>query len=194
MRRKVVAVIAVLVFCLFSSGFAAQDIRIAASIGDTHSMLVALNKVVGTTWSSVTDLVGIGMDFGALTKGTDNIFRSTTYFVVDAPVTSNHTTWYIAHTRTNFQKDVSNNLNDNVNVKFVKVDNTTNAETQLSNGYVSYTNSQSKQYTNTDLANSRLRIYYSIAGGSGDATGVSVITTAKASGSYAGTVTLTLSP
>jgi hypothetical protein len=193
MLRKVLAIVGVLVLGLASLGIA-QDIRIAASIGDTHSLLVALNKVQGSTWTPITDLVGIGMDFGALNKGVDNIFRSDIYFVVDAPVTSNHATWNVTHTRTNFQKDVSNNLNDNVNVKFVKVDNTTNAETQLSNGYVSYANSQSKQYTNTDLTGSRLRIYYSIAGGSGDATGVSVITTAKASGSYAGTVTLTLSP
>ncbi len=193
MLRKVLAVAAVLILGLASLGIA-QDVRIAASIGDTHSLLVALNKVQGATWTPITDLVGIGMDFGALTKGVDNVFRSDIYFVVDAPVTSNHTTWNISHTRTNFQKDASNNLNDNVNVKFVKVDNTTNAETQLANGYVSYANSQSKQYTNTDLAGSRLRIYYAIASGSGDATGVSVITTAKASGSYAGTVTLTLSP
>jgi hypothetical protein len=194
MSRRVLAIIAVLIFGLASLGIAAQDIRIAASIGDTHSMLVALNKVQGATWTPITDLVGLGMDFGLLTKGADNVFRSDVYFVVDAPVTSNHPTWTITHTRTNFQKDASNNLNDNTNVKFIKVDNTTNAETLLSNGFVSYTNSQSKVYANTDLTGSRLRIYYSLASGSGDATGVSVITSAKAAGNYSGTVTLTLSP
>jgi hypothetical protein len=194
MFKKVMAVIAVLVLGLSSFGIAATDIRIAASIGDTHSMAVALNKVVGSVWTPITNLLGLGMDFGALTKGADNVFRSDTYFVMDAPVTSNHPTWTITHTRSNFQRDAANNLNDNVNVKFVKVDNTTNAETQLSSGYVSYANSNSKVYSNTDLTNARLRIYYAIASGSGDATGVSVITTAKASGSYAGTVTLTLSP
>jgi hypothetical protein len=135
------------------------------------------------------------MDFGTLNKGTDNIFRSDNYFVLDAPVLSSHTTWTVTHTRTNFASG-SNNLNDNVNVKFIKVNNTTNEETLLAlagGGYVSYANSDNKVVNKTDLTDCRLRIYYSIASGSGDATGTSVITTSKPSGTYTGTVTLTLS-
>lgn len=189
----------VLIACVMTIGvvtlsFAATNIRIAASVGETHQMNVALNKVIGSSWTSVSDLAGVGMDFGSLTKGADNVFRSDAYFVVDAPVISNRPTWFITHTRTDFAKDATNNLNGNVNVKFVKVDNTTNAETQLSGGYVSYASSNSKVVNSSDITNSRLRIYYSIAGGSGDASGVTVITTAKPSGSYSGTVTLTLSP
>ncbi len=184
-----VAIVGIASFC-----FAATTIRIAANIGETHQMNVAVNKVTGTTWTPVSDLLGIGMDFLSLTQGTDNVFRSNSYFVVDAPVTSNRTTWTVTHTRTNFQKDATNNLNGHTNVKFVKVNNADNAETVLSGGYVSYENSNNKVYSASDLTNGRLRIYYALASGSGDATGVSVITTSKPTGSYAGTVTLTLSP
>jgi hypothetical protein len=171
----------------------ATDIRIAATIGEVHQMDVVLNKVVGSVWTIVSDLTGVGMDFGSLTKGPDNVYRADSYFVIDAPVTSNHATWDITHTRSNFQLDASNNLNSNTNVTFVKVDNASSAETTLTGGYVSYQASNSKVYTSADLAGGRLRIYYGIANGSGDATGVTVITTDKPHGTYTGLVTLTLS-
>ncbi len=194
MVKRILAVITVLCLVAAVPVMAATDIRIAASIGDTHTMNVVLSKVSGGNWSTVSNLTGVGMDFGELTLGGDNVYRSGTYFVVDAPVTSNHTSWNITHTRSDFQRDASNNLNNNVNVTFVSVNNTTQSETPLSGGYVSYANSNNIQYTNTQLANSRLRIYYGIASGSGDASGVTVITPAKPSGTYTGTVTLTLSP
>jgi hypothetical protein len=196
MRNKILlSTLALLLsLSLFSYCQAATVIRIAASINEIHQMNVAVNKVVGATWTPILDLLGVGMDFGLLVKGLDNVFRSDAYFVVDAPVVSNKASWTITHTRTDFKKDASNNLNGNVNVKFVKVNNTSSAETLLSGGYVSYANSNSKEYTSSDLTDSRLRIYYSIASGSGDASGVSVITTAKPTGTYEGTVTLTLSP
>jgi len=198
MRNKVVRTISIVAVIFGLSGlcFAATSMKIAASIGETHQMNVALNKVNGSTWTPITDLTGVGMDFGALTKGTDNIFRSDNYFVVDAPVVSNKTTWTITHTRTDFASG-TNNLNDSVNVKFIKVDNSTNAETLLAltgGGYVTYANSNSKVVNNSDITGCRLRIYYSIASGSDDATGAAVITTAKPTGTYTGTVTLTLSP
>ena len=194
-RRSILtATVLILVLGLASICFAATTIRIAASIGEVHEMDVVLNKVVGTTWTQITNLLTEGMDFGGLTKGTDNVFRSDAYFVVDSPVTSNRSSWTITHTRTNFQRDTSNNLNNNTNVKFMKVNNATDAETLLTGGYVSYENSNNKIISSSDLVDSRLRIYYSIAAGSGDASGVSVITTDKPSGAYAGTVTLTLSP
>lgn len=194
-RSILTATVLILVLGLVSSVcFGATTIRIAANIGEVHQMDVVLNKVVGTTWTLITNLLTEGMDFGSLTKGTDNVFRSDAYFVVDAPVTSNRSSWTITHTRTNFQRDTTNNLNNNTNVKFMKVNNATDAETLLSSGYVSYENSNNKIINSADLVDSRLRIYYSIAAGSGDASGVSVITTDKPSGAYAGTVTLTLSP
>jgi len=198
MKRKVVLGVVVLVLGIVSLCFAATSIRIAATIGETHQMNVTLSKVasLGATPTTVTDLIGEGMDFGTLTKGADNNFRSTAYFFVDVPVISNKTGWTITHTATDFAKDTSNNLNANTNVTFVKADNSTGAETPLaSNSYISYATAKTRAaIAQSELTAGRLRIYYSLANGSGDATGVSVITTAKPTGLYQGTVTLTLSP
>lgn len=198
MKKKFLLVIPALAIAigLVPLCFAATNVRIAASIGEVHQMNVALNKITGSTWTPVTDLSGQGMDFGTLTKGTDNVFRSSTYFVVDAPVFSNHSSWSITHTATDFTNGTTN-LNNNVNVTFFRVDNTTSAaETQLaSNSYVSYQTSKTRAaILSSELTNARLRIYYSIAGGSGDAPGVTLITTTTPTGTYTGTVTLTLSP
>lgn len=198
MKRKIVLGVVVLVLGIVSFCFAATSIRIAASIGETHQMNVTLSRVanLGAIPTTVTDLIGEGMDFGTLTKGADNNFRSATYFFVDAPVISNKTGWTITHTATDFAKDTSNNLNGNTNVTFMKVNNTTSEETALaSNSYISYATAKTRAaITQSELTGGRLRIYYGLATGSGDATGVSVITTTKPTGLYQGTVTLTLSP
>ncbi len=198
MRKKIFlfTVVSLLITCLASVGFAATNIKIAANIGEVHQMNVSLMKIVGSVYTPIADLTGIGMDFGTLVKGADNNFRSDAYFYVDAPVVSNHSSWSITHTRTNFANTTTpaQTLNGHTNVKFVKVDNSTNAETQLTNGYISYENSNSKIINSSDLSGARLRIYYALASGSGDASGVSVITSTKAIGAYTGTVTLTLSP
>jgi len=198
MKRRVVLGVVALMFGMVSLCFAATSIRIAATIGETHQMNVTLSKVasVGAAPAVVTDLTGVGMDFGILTKGADNNFRSSAFFFVDAPVISNKTGWTITHTATDFAKDASNNLNDNANCTFMKVDNTTSGETPLASGsLISYTAAKTRvPITQAELTGGRLRIYYGLANGSGDAPGVSVITTAKATGLYQGTVTLTLSP
>jgi len=197
MKRSIVLTV-LMIIGITSMCFAATSIRIAASIGETHQMNVTLSKVasLGATPVLINDLTGAGMDFGSLTKGSDNVFRSTAYFFVDAPVVSNKTGWTITHTASDFAKDTSNNLNANTNVTFVKVDNTTGGEDPLSGDtYISYARAKTRApVTQTELSGGRLRIYYSLANGSGDASGVSVITTSKASGTYTGTVTLTLSP
>ena len=198
MKRRIILGVVVLVLGMVSFCFAATSIRIAATIGETHQMNVTLSKVasLGATPTVVTDLTGEGMDFGTLTKGADNNFRSSAYFFVDAPVISNKTGWTITHTATDFAKDATNNLNGNANVTFMKVDNLTTAETPLANNsYISYAAAKTRAaIAQSELTAGRLRIYYGLATGSGDATGVSVITTAKPTGLYQGTVTLTLSP
>lgn len=181
---------------LVSLCFASTSVRIAATIGETHQMNVALSRMsgVGATPVPVNDLTGTGMDFGTLTKGTDNNFRSATFFYIDAPVVSNKTGWTITHTATDFANSAGNNLNDNTNVTFMKA--VTGGEGALaSGGLVSYAAAKTRAaITQSELGTGWLRIYYAIAQGSGDASGVSVITTAKPTGSYVGTVTLTLSP
>ena len=195
MRKRAVLGTVVLLLGIVSFCFAAT-IRIAATMGGTHKMNVTLSKVasLGGTPTVVTDLTNEGMDFGTLTKDASNNFRSAAYFFVDAPVISNQTNWTITHTATDFASG-SNNLNANTNVTFMKADNTTGAETALaSNSYISYTTAKTRAaITQAELTGGRLRIYYGLANGSGDAPGVSIITTAKPTGSYQGTVVLTLS-
>lgn len=198
MKKMVMIGVLGLVLGPVSASFAATSVRIAATIGETHQMNVVLNRVagVGATPTVVSDLTGTGMDFGSLTKGADNVFRSAAYFFIDAPVISNKAGWTITHTANDFALDATNNLNANTNVTFMKVDNVTSAETPLaSNSYISYGTAKTRAAVGqAELTGGRLRIYYGIANGSGDASGVSVITTAKPTGLYVGTVTLTLSP
>ena len=201
MKKRIILGVVGLVFGSVSLCFAATNIRIAASIGETHQMNVTLSRVAsqGALPTAVSDLIGTGMDFGALVKGADNVFRSSgPYFFVDAPVVSNKTGWTITHSATDFKNATNgtDNLNANTNVRFMLVDNATSAENQLTsaNSYVSYGTAKTRAaITQAELAGGRLRIYYSIAQGSGDGSGVSVITTAKSTGNYEGTVTLTLS-
>ena len=196
MKKRIILGVVGLVFGLTSMCFAATPIRIAATIGETHQMNVALSRMsgVGATPTPVTDLAGTGMDFGTLVKGTDNNFRSPVYFYIDAPVVSNKTGWTITHTATDFANSAGNNLNTNTNVTFMKA--ITGGESALaSGGLESYATAKTRAaIAQSELTGGWLRIYYAIAQGSGDATGVSVITTDKPTGSYQGTVTLTLSP
>ncbi|MDD4939824.1 MAG: hypothetical protein PHE18_03310 [Candidatus Omnitrophica bacterium] len=189
------AAVSVFIFGTVSLVFAATTVRISASIEEVHQLNVALNKIVGSSWTPIADLLGQGIDFGELTKGSDNVYRSNAYFVIDAPVVSNKSGWTITHSATDFANGTAN-LNSNTNVKFVKVANADNQETPLaSNSFISYQTAKSRPAIQaSELTGARLRIYYSIAGGSEDASGVSVITTSKPTGTYEGTITLTLSP
>ncbi|MDO8488539.1 MAG: hypothetical protein Q7S42_00265 [Candidatus Omnitrophota bacterium] len=197
MKKILILGVVGLVFGLVSQCFAATAIRIAAIIGETHQMNVVLSKVAGVGIAPVvvTDLAGTGMDFGTLTKNADNNFMSAAYFYIDAPVVSNKDGWTITHTATDFANSAGNNLNGNANVTFEKVDAATGLGTALaSGGKISYAAAKTRApITKSELTGGWLRIYYGLATGSADATGVSVITTAHPTGTYVGTVTLTLS-
>lgn len=196
MLKKLLMVILTLalVFGMNPVVMAAQNIRIAATIGELHQMTVGLLKVTTAGQTPVTNLTSVGMDFGTLTKNASNYLVSDSFFIVDASVTSNRATWNIAHTATDFTNG-SVNLNGNVNVTFVKVNNANNDETLLSGGYVSYTTAKTKTILNTALGTGfRLRIYYGIPTTStGNASGVAPIAMSQATGNYEGIVTLTLS-
>jgi hypothetical protein len=196
MFKKLLMVILALalVFGMSPLGMAAQNIKITATVGELHQMNVSLLRVTAGGQTPITDLAGTGMDFGQLTKNASNYLISDAFFIVDAPVTTNHASWNIAHTATDFASG-GNTLNGNVNVTFVKVNNATSDETQLSGGYVSYNTAKSKTILSTDIGNGfRLRIYYGIPNtNTGNAGGVAPIPMSQATGTYVGTVTLTLS-
>lgn len=132
------------------------------------------------------------VDFGTL-DSSYGYFGTPYYYAVDVGVTDNSgTVWTLTHTRTSMQRDATNNLNNNVNVTFMKQTSSASTTTQLSK--VSYQNSNNVAYNKTTLAGAWLRIYYGIATGSGDATGVTVIPIDKPAGTYTGTATITLAP
>lgn len=195
MKKRIVLGAVGLVFGLVSICLAATSIRIAATLGETHQMNVALSRMANSTATPtpVTDLAGTGMDFGTLTASGGN-FTTPTFFYIDAPVVSNKTGWTITHTATDFANSAGNNLNLNTNVTFMKA--VTGGETALANNYTSYNAAKTRTpITQAELTGGWLRIYYGLAnGGTGDASGVSIITTAQPTGSYVGTVILTLSP
>lgn len=194
MKKIITLGVVGLVLGLASVCFAAT-IRIAATVVQSHQMNVTLSRIasVGATPTLVTDLTGAGMDFGTLVKGTDTNLRSPVYFYIDAPVVSNKPGWTITHTATDFANGAVN-LNLNTNVTFMKVSNLDNSETALAGNYTSYATAKTRApIAQSTLTDGRLRIYYGLANGSGDATGVVLIPSSQAVGSYVGTVTLTLS-
>ena len=133
------------------------------------------------------------IDFGTLTLDTTyNVFRATYYYAVDVGVNDNTgTIWTVTHTRNSFKKDASNNLDTNVNVTFMKQTSSTSGSQLLK---VSYASSNNVAYTKTQLLGGWLRIYYGIGTGSGDASGVLPIGLDKPTGTYSGSVVITLTP
>jgi hypothetical protein len=130
------------------------------------------------------------VDFGTLTYDSDyHIFRANAYYAVDVGVGSNAPSWSVSHTP-NSVTNGTDNLDNNINVSFVKqLDDTTSSDLVK----VSFANS-SKSFSKTLLAGGWLRIYYGIATGSGDNSGVVPITTDKPYGTYQGSAVLTLTP
>jgi len=189
--KNTIRAIAVLAFvvALGSVCFAqtTSTIPVKAVINASTGLSVSIWRITGSTWAEDSEI-----NFGTLTLDpTYQIFRSASYYALEVAVNSNATNWTLRHTA-NSVASGTNNLNSNINVTFVRqIDDTTSAD--LTGGKVSYANSNAKQYTKADFAlGGWMRIYYGLATGSGDNSGVSVITSSKAAGNYAGSVVLTL--
>jgi len=197
--RKVVlniAIAAILVFCFNSLCLAAQSktINVTASVPTISSGLnVSVARIDATTgvWGPADPNNPI--DFGTLTLDPAySVFRPKYYYAVDVGIIDNTgTAWTVTHTRNSIQRDSVNNLDSNVNVTFMKQTSSTTAN-DLSK--VSFANSNNISYTKSQLNNGWLRIYYGIASGQGDATGVSAIGLDKPAGTYTGSVVITMTP
>jgi len=204
MKKVLVTLIAAAVvsfgFAGVSFAGSSQTIAVNAAVPTVSGGLsLGLSKIdsKGTeiTTDDVWTIVPItnGIAFGTLTKdSTYKIFRGQYYYALDLGVEDNSgTVWTITHTISSVKKDATNNLDDNINVSFVKqVDETTSTDLLKT----SFKNSNSKAYTKTALSGGWLRIYYGIASGKGDNTGVTAIGLDKTAGTYAGSVTITLTP
>jgi hypothetical protein len=214
MLRKI-TLVTVVILCL--SGyicFAAntQNISVTASIPQvTNGLDIGISKITPgasctapDTWTPNQSSIA----FGALTWDTTyKIFKAAQYYAVDIGVINNGgTNWTLTHTRTNLQKDTTNNLNNNVNVTFMKqLSSATGTELQK----VTYGESNNVAYTKSQLVGTEggvtkqgwLRIYYGIATGDqdptngcpDDAANAVPIGTDKPYGTYTGAVTITLS-
>lgn len=193
--------ISILVLCLvtmlaltgiaFAADSAHYDVK--AKIASTSGITVNIAKVVG----SVYTFGQAAVDFGQLAlTGGNFVPADGGFYAVDVGVNSN-ATWTITHTRTDFALigSPATNLNNNVNVTFVNQPGTTGTPTTLTNGFVSYGNSNNFAITKAMISTGFYpRIYYGIASGTGDAAGVVAIPSTQAAGNYLGTVTLSLTP
>lgn len=195
MKKTIVCIltVAIMAFCT-TVALAGQSttVNMNASVPTISGGLnLTVSKVVNDAWTTVTS-----MDFGALAlDNTYNIFRPADgrYYAVDVGVRDNSgNVWTITHTRSSFKKDATNNLDDNVNVTFVRqIDANTGEEL----GAASFANSNNISYTKTNIGSGHwLRIYYGIAAGQDDAPNVEPIGLDKPAGNYAGSVTITLAP
>jgi hypothetical protein len=175
-------------FCAVNA-FAAtsQTVNVSAIVPTVNGLSVSVHKIVGTVWTTAS-----AVEFGTLTWDSENnIFLPSdgAYFVLDATVSNNlGATWTITHNRNSLISG-SNNIDDNVNVTFVKATDTTESQLQK----VSFSNSQGVAYDKSALSGGWLRIYYGIATGSSDASGVTPLGASTVAGTYTGSVTLTLS-
>jgi hypothetical protein len=178
------------VLAILVSAFAqvsTPSIPVTASIGGQNSINVTINRIVNTTWTTASSIA-----FGLLSyNSTNRIFTAPAYYALDVNIASNAANWTVTHTANTIGDGLGNNLDSNINVGFVRQTGNTTF-TNLTNGYVSYSNSTAKSYTSSALSGGWLRIYYGLGTGSGDYAGVTPITTAKPAGNYTGSVVLTL--
>jgi hypothetical protein len=197
MKNILICMVAVIVVAFCATGAwaaASQTVNVNAVVPTVSGGLtVTVSKVIGTTLTTDT-----AINFGTLAlDATTNIFKPADgrYYAVDVGVKDNSgTIWTITHTRNSFKKDATNNLDSNVNVSFVKQ---TSASVGTVLQKVSFNNSNNVAYTKTQLSGGWLRLYYGIASGDPakpDATGVTPIGLDKPAGTYAGSVTITLTP
>lgn len=196
--RAISKVILAAIFALGCASFClaavTQTKNVKATVPNLNqSLFLTVSKITpggpGTAdqWTPATEV-----DFGTLTHDAVNhMFRASAYYAIDCGVVDNTNAWTISHTRTSLKLDAVNNLDDNVNVAFVK--QTTSADGTVLDKK-SFKNSNGKAYTKAQLDGGWLRIYYGVADGSTDDDEVTPVPETKLTGSYAGTVTLTLTP
>ncbi|MBN3039665.1 MAG: hypothetical protein JW867_00895 [Candidatus Omnitrophica bacterium] len=190
--KGTMAVLLLMVFASMSYGQTVnhqEQYDVKARIPQQNGFNVSINRIQGNTWTTRTSV-----DFGELVyDNTYNIFLSNYIYAVDVGVTANLPNWSIQHTRSSLvhTTNAAENLNNNINVSFVKQLSSINDQAL---DKVTYANSDGKSYNKAQLDGGWLRIYYGIATGDvdNDAPGAQPIGISKAAGNYQGRVTLTL--
>jgi len=194
-KTLLIAMVAVMLAAVGSlCGYCEQvdDKVISADVPAREELTVSVFRVDSSNnWNE--DKTNI--EFGTLAWDEDNsIFTSSDYYVLDVGIEDNWRNWNIAHTTTSIggldANNTGTNLDDNVNVTFVKQTGDTTSS-QISK--VTFANSGSFTSNKAALEGGWLRIYYGIAdGGTNDAPGAEPVTIDTYWGRYQGSVTLTL--
>ncbi len=160
------------------------NIPISATIPPISTLRISVSKIEDDDWQPAGSV-----DFGNITYDPSlGIFLGKSYYAIDVGIISNQPPWVVTHT-TSSVTNGRDNLDNNINVAFVKQsgadqDPISTATFQDSNG---------TSFNNAIIdSESWLRIYYGIATGRNDAPGAAPITVSKSSGTYTGSVTLTL--
>jgi hypothetical protein len=166
----------------------------------TGGLTVNVSKVVGTVWTGGQTSIAFGNLVWHPENGTNgkplNIFLPTMYYAVDVGVTDNSgTVWTVTHTRSSLVRTAGGNIDNKVNVSFSRVALVNGAEVESEFQKLSFGNSNNVGYTKTQLNGGWLRLYYGVGTGEAgkDAAGVTPIGLDTPSGTYAGSVTITLS-
>lgn len=133
------------------------------------------------------------IDFGTLAYDTTyKIMRSRYYYAVEVAVNDNSgADWKVTHKTTPIvnSKNTNEKLDKNINVSFVnQLDKTHYRDLRKT----SYEGSNNVVLSKSSFAKGWLRIYYGIANGKTDNSGVDVISATKMAGSYKGQVTITV--
>lgn len=186
---KLIAAVAI-VSLWIPSAFAgdSETFNISATINSMSQLNVDISRIdlPGETWNPGQASV----NFGTLAwDSVNNIFTANNYYAVDVGIIHNLGSWTVQHSSTSLTNG-TDDLDNNVNVIFMNQASSTTG-TQLDK--LSYASADGQSYTNSDITG-WLRIYYGIATGSGDATGVVPIGVAKSTGTYTGAITLTVTP
>ncbi len=170
-----------------------QNIGIEANVGTiSPTFNIGVTPVNASTdaWGTTDNTPPYNIDFGTLSADpVNNILVSDTYYAVGVGVVAN-VPWNITYSATTISGP-GGDLNDNVNVTFVATDGSTDTELDK----VAYSSALGGvSYTDASFGSGEwLRIYYGIAtGATDDAPGAEPIPVDTPTGSYTGTVTLSV--
>ncbi|MBN2483613.1 MAG: hypothetical protein JXD21_05390 [Candidatus Omnitrophica bacterium] len=183
--KRVVMFLFLVSFLLVSvAGYtqASKQFVVTATVPKAESLSVTLSRVSAANediWTSASNIA-----FGEL-KLKNGIFLSDYYFVADVGVNGG-TPWTVQHSVGGDFAN-ANGIGDNVNVTFVQQ---LTSNTEGWNQKYTIANSN-RSYTNTQLGNGWLRVYYGIATGEAGTPGNPITGTEQAK-TYSGTVTFTL--
>ena len=200
MKKKIISILVVIALTLgVTTAQAAQSTTVNVNVGVptiSGGLNLMVYKIEGDGDGSWTDKQTL-MNYTLQENRDYNIFESAgkTRYAIDVGVRDNSgTNWTLTHTRSSIKKHATNNLDDHINVTFVKQ---TDSATGTVDKYVSFADSNNVSYTKSDLDNKWLRVYYGIGmddPDKPDATGVTPVPLSQAAGTYNGSVTFTLTP